>query len=497
MTGSLSWRPEGAGQALSGREVREPLSQSALEVLRRRFPGAPDPEREWLPPRPAWRTGLPDIDILESELRRLRQSGRKVVLYGHDDMDGVTGIYVGLRILRAEGFRVVPIIPDRAVENYGLLPSRMEGILEPDDLLLSVDAGCSAVEGVAWARMIGARVVITDHHTLNPPLPDAHGLIDPQRTGMPATVLAGCGVLFAALTELFPRHGEDPGLLAAVALGTVSDRVPLLTWNRYLLSRFAGIDMASLTPGMRIMMDAWPGRTGTWCAAAVRTQITSVIGKGLNSGIGRLLWFMESDDESACRAAWIEMQALSETRAQILSELLSRAMVDKDPQADAYGMILVFTGQVPSGMGGTLASKLCRIYRRGTIVVSARSDGTLVGEARSLGDWNMADFLVSLRGVFTSAGGHARAAGFSAEAQTWAELRNQLISHMSSYPTSPVPEPHVDIEPSALPSTSEMAALGPFGPDFPPPAVKVGGMRYLLQVGPSGPNWCISEESGE
>ncbi len=473
------------------------LAEPALRVLRKRFPGSPDPLAEWLPSEPLWMECLPDLEVLEDELLKLRRSGGKIVLYGHDDMDGMTGLFVGKRLLSMKGFEVVPVIPDRAVEDYGILPSRLEGLLGRGDLLLTVDSGCSSVAGVRWAIEKGARVVVTDHHTLNPPLPPAHGLIDPQRTGFPGTVLAGCGVLFASLCELFDDVRDDAQALAAVALGTVSDRVPLLAWNRYLVHRFSVLDESELTQGLRLLARTWPNRTGHWSASSVRQQITSVIGKGLNSGIGRILEFMESEDGESCLAAWSEMSAQSDSRSQMVSEVLSRAMNEKDPEADAFGMVLVFLGDTQPGMGGTLASKLCRIFRRGTIVVGRRPDGMLVGEARSLGDWNMAGFLVSLGKVFTSAGGHARAAGFSAEAMSWPELRNHLVSHMSTYPTNPVPEPHVDFESETLPAAADLVTLAPFGPDFPPPAVKVGGMRYLLQIGPTGPAWCISEESGE
>ncbi len=495
MTDTFSGIP---GSVAEGKGHGRGLNESALRVLRKRFPDSSDPVLEWLPPRPDWTSGLNDIAVLEREIARLRRTpGAKIVLYGHDDMDGITGLFVGLRILRGEGLTAIPVIPNRATENYGILPERMEGLLAAGDLLLTVDSGCSAVEGVQWAVDRGAGVVITDHHTLNPPLPPADALIDPQLSGFPATVLAGCGVLYAVLTEIFPVWEDDAQLLAAVALGTISDRVPLLAWNRYLLDRFGGIDTSRLTEGMRHLLEVWPNRTGAWSASTVRQQITSVIGKGYNSGIHRILDFMFCDRREPCLDEWNEMLDWSETRAQLLSELLNRAMQSKDPQADAFGMILVHLDEIPPGMGGTLASKLSRIYRRGSIVVTQRPDGTLVGEARSVGDWDMARFLVSLRKVFTSAGGHVRAAGFSADGMGWPQLRDLLISHMSGFPTSPVPEPHIDLELPVLPSAADLAVLAPFGPDFPPPAVKVNGMRYLLQLNSGGPNWCISEDSGE
>lgn len=475
------------------------LADLALRVLRKRYPDAPDPKAAWSPERPDFTAGLPDFEKLSDELESVQKRGGKVVLYGHDDMDGIAGLFIGLRILGAEGFNTRHIIPNRGRDDYGLLPERMDGIVERGDLLLTVDFGCSAVEGVQWARNRGARVVVTDHHTLNPPLPEPHAMVDPQALGPdhPAAELSGCGVLYAALTELFPRWQRDPLVIAAVALGTISDRVPIHGWNRYMLRLFDGLRISSLPAGMRIILDSWPRKNGYWTASQVRQQVTSTIGKGVDSGIDEMIDFMTSDDLRRCASRWGAMQLRSDQRAQVLSEIVTRAMLEKDPQADAMGLTLVYLGEVVPGMGGSVASKLCSIYGRGAIVVARRADGTIVGEARSLGDWDMAAFLVGLREHFTSAGGHVRAAGFSAEKGTWPRIHDLMLSRMATFPTRRIPPPHVDLELPELPDTKELEPLSPFGPGFPPPAVRVAGRRYLMQFGSGSTFWAISDESGE
>jgi single-stranded-DNA-specific exonuclease len=477
---------------------RTRLSPLAAQVLKNRFPDESDPVNLWLPSRPDWSTLLPDLDILKDELFAVKKRGGKIILYGHDDMDGVTGIFIGLRILRSEGFHVVPIVPRRDIETYGIRPGRLKGILNPGDLLLTVDYGCSAVEGIAWARGLGARIVVTDHHTLNPPLPEAHGMVNPQITGGDAADLAGCGILYAALSHIFPKWENDAQLLAAVALGTVSDRVPFTEWNRYLLHCFAFIDVAKLTEGLKLLMQKWPCRKKAWTGAMVRQQITSTVGKGDNSGIASMIDFMFSYDAAWCRTVWNNMQEGSEERGRMLSDVVSLAIKKKDSESDALGMILVFLEDIPDGMGGTVASRLCKSYRRGTIVVTRREDGKLIGDTRSVGDWNMAGFLVSMRHIFSSAGGHYRAAGFSYEGTDWEELRNHLITHMTVYPTNPVPEPHIDLILDTLPEPAQFTCLAPFGPGFLPVAAKIGSMRYLLQLNNKGQaTWCITEDSGE
>ncbi len=469
----------------------------AYSILRNRFPESPDPIKEWLPDNPEWSDGIPDIDILRRELEDLTIRGGKIVLYGHDDMDGITGLYVGIRILEGEGFEVIPITPERSTDDYGLIPRLMEGSLLSGDLLLTVDYGCSSVAGVRWALDQGARVVITDHHMLNPPLPDAHGMINPQRTGPPATYLAGCGVLYAALISIYPEWENEPGLLTAVALGTVSDRVPLLGWNRYLLEEFGKIDIDRLKGGMKMLAELWPARESAWTGSMIRYEISSTVGKGKGSGIGIMLDFMMDEDYTSCKSIWKLMKKESRHRAYLLSDIFSQALKNRDDQASAYGMTLVYMDTIPDGMGGTLASKLSRVTQRGTLIVSPREGEKLVGEARSFGDWDMAGFLVSMGDVFTNAGGHKMAAGFSCEGLKWDQLRELLLSRMAEYPVDPVPIPHVDLLVDELPNPAEFLCLAPFGTKFLPPAVQKDNLRYLLQVGINTVSWGISEESGD
>lgn len=469
----------------------------ACSILRNRFPESPDPIKEWLPDRPDWSDGIPDIDILHRELSDLKDRGGRIVLYGHDDMDGITGLYVGMRILEGEGFEVIPIMPERSSDDYGLIPRLMEGHLRSGDLLLTVDYGCSAVYGVQWALDKGARVVITDHHTLNPPLPESHGMVNPQRTGPPATYLAGCGVLYAALISIYPGWENDPGLLIAVALGTVSDRVPLLGWNRYLLEEFRKIDSEKLKGGMKILAELWPSRQSAWTGSMIRQEITSTVGKGKGSGIGIMLDFMMDEDYRSCKSIWNLMKKESRHRAYLLSNIFTQALRNRDDQASAYGMTLVYMDEIPDGMGGTLASKLSRVTRRGTLIVSPREGGKLVGEARSFGDWDMAGFLISMGDVFKNAGGHKMAAGFSCEDMEWDQLRELLLSKMAEYPVDPVPTPHIDLLVDELPDPLDLLCLAPFGAKFLPPAVQKDNLRYLLQVGVNTVSWSISEESGD
>jgi single-stranded-DNA-specific exonuclease len=76
-----------------------------------------------------------------------------IVVYGDFDADGVTATVLLVEALRGLGLprrQVVPYIPDRVDEGYGLNLTALEGIREQGvSLVISVDCGIrSRVEGL-------------------------------------------------------------------------------------------------------------------------------------------------------------------------------------------------------------------------------------------------------------------------------------------------------------------------------------------------------------
>src|SRR6185437_11611627 len=83
-------------------------------------------------------------------------------------------------------------------------------------------------------------VIVVDHHTAPPELPDAVALIDPRLDGCdyPCLDLASCGIAYKLLLALAGRLGRpyDPRThLDLVAIGTVCDMAPLVGENRWLV----------------------------------------------------------------------------------------------------------------------------------------------------------------------------------------------------------------------------------------------------------------------
>ena len=91
-------------------------------------------------------------------------AGHRIAVYGDYDADGVTACAMLTTALRAAGADVVPYIPNRMAEGYGLHAPALRHLAgEGVRLVVTVDCGTSSVD-VAAGRPPGLGLVITDHH---------------------------------------------------------------------------------------------------------------------------------------------------------------------------------------------------------------------------------------------------------------------------------------------------------------------------------------------
>lgn len=149
------------------------------------------------------------VDILMPYIKN-RLSDRITILADYD-ADGATSCAVLYKAFEALGLNVHFVVPDRATEGYGLTPAVVtRAFSDPSErpaVLVTVDNGISAIEGVKAAKALGMKVVVTDHHLAGAVLPDADAIINPNQPGCtyPSKSLAGCGVAYMLACALFEK----------------------------------------------------------------------------------------------------------------------------------------------------------------------------------------------------------------------------------------------------------------------------------------------------
>jgi single-stranded-DNA-specific exonuclease len=144
-------------------------------------------------------------------IRTVVSEREPVVVYGDYDVDGVTAVAVLVETLKALGATVDPYIPNREDEGYGLNLEALRALRQDGAyLLITVDCGMRSLEEVAFARQLGLRVIVTDHHKPGERLPAADVVVNPKH---PANAdglgeLAGVGVAFELDRELESALGN-------------------------------------------------------------------------------------------------------------------------------------------------------------------------------------------------------------------------------------------------------------------------------------------------
>ena len=203
---------------------------------------------------------LPGCRAAAQRIHAAVGAGRRIVVYGDYDVDGMTGTAILWLCLKLLGAEVRYYVPHRADEGYGLNAEALRTLAaEGTDLLVTVDCGIGSVEEAALARQLGIDLIVTDHHEPGPSLPDASAIVHPRLPGggYPFGGLSGSAVAMklawaicqqaSGAKRVAPRMKDF--LVQAVglaALGTVADVVPLVDENRVLVRH--GLESLAAAP---------------------------------------------------------------------------------------------------------------------------------------------------------------------------------------------------------------------------------------------------------
>jgi single-stranded-DNA-specific exonuclease len=365
---------------------------------------------------------------------------QRLLIVADYDCDGATACAIGLRALRGFGARVDYLVPNRFDYGYGLTPEVVRlAAQQQADWIITVDNGIASVAGVAEARRLGIRTLITDHHLPGEALPEADAIVNPNQPGcqFPSKALAGCGVMFYVMLALraelrqrgaFAEKAEPhlASLLDLVALGTVADVVPLDRNNRILVAQgLARMRGGKMQPGIAALFRAAGRRAET----AATFDLGFGLGPRLNAA-GRLadmalgIECLSTDDPARALNIAQQLDTLNRERRVIETSMQDEALLRLEEMAAAEdashvdrASLTLFDPDWHQGVIGILASRIKERLHRPTFVLACGNEGELKGSGRSIPGLHLRDALdrVDKRhpGLLLRFGGHAAAAGLT------------------------------------------------------------------------------------
>jgi len=361
---------------------------------------------------------------LEKSVQLIHDSildGKKIIIFGDYDVDGVTASVLMVQVLRQYDADVDFYIPNRFKEGYGLTMGALQNVLQlKPELIITVDCGVRSVEEVDYAKNEGVDVIITDHHQPFDSLPKANAVICPKQPDddYPFKELAGVGIAYKlsqGLLEKYPIPNiEFENWADLVAVGTIADMAPLVDENRALVRK----GLRSMRFGKRPGLLALANVSGTNIHKVKAEDIGFRIGPRLNAA-GRLgsadlacQVLMAETTEQAGRIALL-LDQKNRDRQGITKEIQTKVENLYDPEKNKW-MLFYWDKDFNEGVVGLAASRLVEQYYRPAIIGVQKGD-VVRASCRSIPELNITFALDECEDLLLQHGGHAMAAGLTVE----------------------------------------------------------------------------------
>ncbi|MBC8076799.1 MAG: single-stranded-DNA-specific exonuclease RecJ [Chloroflexales bacterium] len=435
--------------------------------------------------------GMPEAS---ARIAQAIATGEQMAVYGDYDTDGVTSVALLMQVIPALGGNLVPYIPHRTREGYGLNDEAVDRLITAGTrLLITVDCGISNAHEVARARERGLDVIVTDHHTPPDTLPDAaFAVVNPKQPGCPYPYkqLVGVGIAYKLVQALvrqglrLPLRGRE--LLDVVAVGTVTDMGPLNGENRVLVRH--GLDALNSTqrPGLRALIEVCGLSQGQLTAGDIGFGLGPRINAAgrLDDAVRSYNLLLASDYAQAKNLA----QELNETNRQrqvLTKQVQQQARAQAEAEGSTDDRVVVIAGEgFPAGVVGLVAGRLVEDLGRPVLLLE-RGEETSVGSARSIPAFNMIEALKTCGDLFVRYGGHSMAAGFTIANDQIDVLRQRLNALASAQLSEDqlVPQLDIDVElPLAALDWDLLRALQmlePYGQGNPQPVLMARKVRVV------------------
>lgn len=375
-------------------------------------------KKEFINPKDPMKIKMSELNIddgqIEKAIGRIRQAkkGKElVIIYGDYDADGITSTAIIWETLHEIGIEVFPFIPDRFEDGYGIKAKSVVNLksrfAEPK-LIITVDNGIVAHEGIARAKKLGIDVIVIDHHQKGPRMPDTPFIIH-------NTDVCGSTLTWFFCKEIYRRLGiknyesQIQEKLQLAAIGTVADQLKLLDVNRSIVKYGLTELNNSKRPGLlALFKEAGISEIGPY-------EIGFVIAPRINS-MGRLKHGLESlrllCTKNKLRGIQIAdaVGKVNAERQKVVEDVVEHALsIGKE---NTSGILVLADEKYHEGVIGLAAAKLVEKFYKPAIVIS-KSKEISKASARSIPGFNIIEVIRKLDKYYLEGGGHPMAAGFS------------------------------------------------------------------------------------
>lgn len=419
---------------------------------------------------------IPGIPKALNRIKKAIEEKELIVVFGDYDVDGICGAAILYLALTSLGAKVLPYIPHREKEGYGLSKAGLDYARDSGaKLVISVDCGIVAFEQAVYAKKTGLDLIITDHHQPLETKPEA--LVIVHTASMCGAAVAWC------LVRQMLDEGGTLDLLDLVAIATVGDMIPLTGVNRC----FVSLGLEKLKKTKRVGLLALCLQGGIKPSEISTFHLGYIIGPRLNA-LGRIEHALDvlrllctKDPAKASKLAKILCDANDQRKKLTLEAVLqAKEMVSISKVAKEEKIIIVQGESWIPGIIGLVAGRLAEEFGVASIAI-AQGETFSKGSARSANGLNIVETIRACKDLLVDVGGHEGAAGFTIETNKLAEFKVKLQEVIKGKQKTLEPVLKVDAEvlvkKLSKKLVGEVAKFEPFGVGNPQPILATFGMR--------------------
>jgi single-stranded-DNA-specific exonuclease len=442
-----------------------------------------------------------DMDKAVARIGKAIISREHIGIFGDYDVDGVSSAALLEQFFLSVNARVSTTLPHRLKEGYGLSHAGIDRLKsEGATLLITADCGIVAHGPIDYARRCGFDVIVVDHHNPSDSLPNALAIINPKRAdcGSKADYLCAAGVSFFLCIAL-RRHlrecnyfhiNPEPNLrdlLDLVALATVCDVVPLIQYNRILVS--AGLKV--IHEGKRVGLKALISTSNVEVHKVSSTNLGFHLGPRINAA-GRLedatyaLKLLREKDLVQAQSLSAYLESTNAERKVLESQTVDEAsqIIDKfDPLPEA---IILHNENWHPGVVGIVASRIVDRYHRPSIIIGTNGKGS----GRSIKGIDLYSIVFKAALSLNGFGGHAHAIGLSLGPLGVDPFRKDVLAVMKEHVAPHIYKQEIFYDATlsfnqlSLSLVDELCCLEPYGAKNPYPLMRFNHcfMRNLRKL---------------
>lgn len=414
---------------------------------------------------------IPNIEKAQKRIFQAVKNNELIIVYGDYDVDGICASAILYKALSSFGAKVLPYIPHREKEGYGLSKLGLEFARDAGaSVVVTVDNGIVAFRQAEFAKELGLDLIITDHHLLMDKKPEAYTIVH-------STKMCGASVAWCLIQKIIKKDLAQE-LLQFVAIATICDLIPLVGLGRGFVYR--GLKILNRTANLGLL--ALINESGISLGNIGPYEIGFMLGPRLNA-IGRLehaidaLRLLCTKDSTKARNLAKLLNDTNATRQKMTASALEEAKLLIDTSKKVH---VLSSKDWSMGIIGLIAGKISDQYYRPAIAISL-GEKVSKGSARSIDGVNIVEVIRNFGDILIDVGGHPGAAGFSIETKYVEIFKARLEKHLDNLPQQIEQALDIDAEVETNQLTKSLVynlqKFAPFGFGNPKPVFVTSGMQ--------------------